>query len=133
MSKRHAIFIGIIVLTLTFCGCDYFGPGMADYSYKLSDKYKLIHAGETFIWKDNDAKEGIECNIIGIAWDKNFILAEQSKDNNLCYYILDVNTDRTYGPLTEDDFKSKINELKVSDKLRLVNPDKYKILDESNI
>ena len=126
MRKKTIILISIILLTLAFSSCDYFGPGMADFSYDLSGNYLLYHAGETNIWNSSLDKIIIDRNIIGIAWNKDFILAKQTISDKIQYWIIDITTDKTYGPFSEKDFNLKRTELKVGNSLKLEDPAKYK-------
>ena len=124
------------MVSLCTYGCrgEYFGPGMADYGYELSGGYTLSHEGSTIvnceIWT-KDQKTVIENRVTGIAWDNSFILAKHQESNIIDYWIIDVTTNKIYGPLSETEFKSKRTELKVSNKLKLEDPEKYKYLDKS--
>lgn len=112
-----------------------FGPGTADYYYKLSDKYEVVHAaasegrGYTRIENINDTKIIIGNELNGIAWDKNFICARQTKDKEY-YWIIELKNDKVYGPFTKEEFKLKKEELGVSKELKLKNPEKYSYLEE---
>lgn len=131
--KKNICLIGIILISIYLSGCNgqYFGPGMADFAYNLPGNCILYHAGETHIAKDHGTTTVIDSEVTGIAWDDNFILAEQLKNKNKNYWIIDVKAEKKYGPLTENDFKSKKKELKVNDKLKLAKPEKYKYLDKN--
>ena len=122
--KKYSFIIGVIVLMLSFSGCEYFGPGMADYSYNLSGDYELYHAGNTNIGKGNEII--VTREIKEIAWDSSYILAKQERDNEIKYYIISVSNDEIYGPLNEDDFNKKRTELKIDEDLKLKAPAKYK-------
>ncbi|MFL0166823.1 DUF3997 domain-containing protein [Candidatus Clostridium helianthi] len=74
----------------------------------------------------------VDSRVSGIAWDENFILAEQTKNNSKNYWIIDVKQDKVYGQLKYEDFDKHRYFLKIDSKLRLENPDKYKNLDPSN-
>lgn len=124
------------MVSLYMYGCkgEYFGPGMADYGYKLSGGYTLEHAGTHNEVNCQVAKEQeivIENKVTGIAWNNSFILAKHQENNKIDYWIIDVTTNKIYGPLSETEFKSKRIELKVSNKLKLEEPEKYKYLDNS--
>lgn len=124
------------MVSLYMFGCkgEYFGPGMADYEYDLSGGYVLGHAGTNNEVNCQVAKEQeivIQNRVTGIAWDKSFILAKRQESNIIDYWIIDVTTNKIYGSLSETEFKSKRIELKVSNKLKLEDPEKYKYLDKS--
>ncbi len=130
--RKKLLLIFLILSFAVLYGCGgYFGPGMADYSYKLSGDYKLFKAGSADIWSSDGMVQIIEGDIVGISWDDSFILAKQSKDKAINYWIIDVKSDKKYGPLSENDFESKKKELEVNNKLVLEKPEKYKNLDES--
>jgi len=124
MSKKYILIISIIVLMFSFSGCDYFGPGMADYSYKLSGDYEVYHAGNTNIGKGD--KIVVTREVKGVVWDSSYILAKQEKDNEIRYYIISVSNDEIYGPLSEEDFNKKRDELKIDKDLKLKDPSKYR-------
>lgn len=113
----------------SFSGCEFVvGPGTADYSYNLSGKYSLHHAGSSYICKENNGlvQKIIEPNISGIAWSDSYIIAKQEKDNEVSYYIIDANQDKILGPFSEEDFNKKRDELKIDEGLKLKDPEKYK-------
>lgn len=128
--KRFATLISILLFSLCLYGCDYFGPGMADFNYNLSGGYSLYHAGSTSISKFGDSDNGIAADVKGVAWDSNFIIASQEGNSKTNYWIIDVSVNKIYGPFNEDDFNKKRNELKVDDKLKLEDPAKYKSLEK---
>ncbi|MFL0247118.1 DUF3997 domain-containing protein [Candidatus Clostridium stratigraminis] len=129
MPKKYSILGCIIALTLTFIGCDFFGPGMADFNYDLPGGYSMFHAGgDNFINKDS--VKAIEGNVNGIAWNNDFILVRQIQNNKTNYWIVDVQAPKLYGPLDEKDFTSRRTELKVDNSLKLEAPEKYKSLEK---
>jgi hypothetical protein len=134
--KKYIIFISILVFSLYTYGCkgEFFGPGMADFSYKLSGNYKLFHAGKTEIRSGNSSGgvKIIEPDITGIAWNEDSILVRQKIKKSINYWIIDVKTGRMYGPLDEKKFELEKKNLKINDQLKLENPEKYKHLDEAN-
>lgn len=66
------------IFIFTFCGCDYFGPGTADYSYHISNKYKIYRPSSInleLIKEENRVETVVVSSMVtGIAWDENFIL-----------------------------------------------------------
>jgi len=132
MIKKYLLAISFIIFSCFLYGCDYFGPGMADYDYHLTGSYHLYKAGEARIHTcDHSSKQAVEGNVTGIAWDEDFILAEQTKDSNTNYWIIDVKNDKVYSPTSEKDFNEKRKELKVNSKLKLKKPETFKHLDTS--
>lgn len=129
------IFVVLFGLFITNIFRGGFGPGTADYHYKLSDKYEVVHAaasegrGYTRIEKINDTKIIIGNELNGIAWDKNFICARQTKDKDY-YWIIELKNDKVYGPFTKEEFKLKKEELGVSKELKLKAPENYSYLEE---
>ncbi len=133
MYKKHVLLFNILLLIFSLCSCSgYISPGINDFSCKLSGDYNLYHAHETFITKGKSAGVVIDENVIGIAWNIDFILAEQSKDEILYYWIIDIKTDIIYGPLIKNDFIGKKKDFNISDELKLEDPNKYKYLDQSS-
>ncbi|WP_078115744.1 DUF3997 domain-containing protein [Clostridium beijerinckii] len=135
--KRCSLIIFIIIfIPVIFWGCGYLGPGSADYSYKLSSKYIIYRPSSDCTELDKKENRNmtviVDSRVSGIAWDENFILAEQTKNNSKNYWIIDVKQDKVYGQLKYEDFDKHRYFLKIDSKLRLENPDKYKILDPSN-
>ena len=129
MQKFGFFIVAFMLVLLTGCS-GYFGPGMADYSYSLSDEYKLSHAGESSI-VDKDGNFVINRNISGIAWDSEFILAEQVSDKKTSFWIICLKNNNISGPLSKEEYENKKTELNISKKLTLESPDKYKKLDEA--
>lgn len=124
--KKTFLVIIILLCSCVALGC--MGPGSADYSYKLSENYTLVRSSSDCIFiSDNKSHIIISSNILGIAWDNNFILAKHTEN----YFIIDVKTDTKYGPLTKKDFENKRKDLNISKKLKLESPDKYKYLYKS--
>ncbi len=112
---------------------DYFGPGMADYSYYLTGDYRLVHAGTSVIWKDHEQTKVIDSNVVGIAWNNAFILAKQATGNSEHYWIIDVDGEKKYGPFSETDFENKKRELNIENELKLENPDQHRNLEKIQI
>jgi hypothetical protein len=117
------------------CKGEFFGPGMADFNYKLSGDYELFHAGETDIWSTKDTNGmsvAIERNVTGIAWDNDFILVEQEKSKDISYWIIEVREKKIYGAFNKREFQDQKQELKINSQLKLEKPEKYKYLEEAN-
>lgn len=125
------IFVSFQILVTLITGKSFFGPGAADYCYNISGDYKLYHAGDSDIVQDDNTI--IYGDIIKIAWDEDFICAIQEVDDTLNYWIIDVTTDKIYGPLTEDYFESKRNELGVNTNLKLKSPERFRYLEKLEV
>lgn len=133
MKKRNiSILISILVCSMVLSGCGYLGPGNADFNYELSGKYELVHSPVTAIWSNTGVGKAVEEEVIGIAWNNDFILAEQKINNNSNYWIIDVKNNKIYGPLNTASFDTKRGELKIDQTLKLEKPEKYKYLDTSS-
>ena len=125
------------------------GPGVQDFTYKLSGGYMLSRSSANTImvipkngsW--NDTIPTIPEKVIEIAWDKHFILAKRQglqrrspenpndtymepDDSVFDYWILDVSLPKVYGPLTREEFENKRMELFVSNELVLKDIYQYK-------
>lgn len=128
------IFFSFLLLSSIFIfGCsNYFGPGTADFNYELSGEYKLSHAGNnnTFIYSTKTSQTVIDADITGIAWNSDFILIEQSQKNTKNYWVIDINSNKIYGPLGAIDFKEELENLNVDTNLELTSPDTYKHLEK---
>jgi hypothetical protein len=110
---------------------------LSDYHYLLSGNYVLSHGSvnDTSIYGKDGVGLIIDKNITKIGWNNDFILAQQTKDNVINYWIIDIKTKSTYGPYINSnklDFDNICKELGVDTKLKLENPEKYKYLDKSN-
>lgn len=144
MKKRFFIICTLLLLTFNLSGC--FGPGMNDYTYTLVKDYQLSHSSsnDIVIFKSGDVGTetvGIEtvvhAKVTKVAWDDNFILAEQIPlieetmeldKTKLNYWIIDVNTEELYGPLTKEELELKRSELQIDSSLELKDPEKFKCL-----
>ncbi len=140
MKKRFYIICTLLLLTFILSGC--FGPGMNDYTYTLVKDYQLSHSSsnDIVIFK-NDDNVGIEtvvhAKVTKVAWDDNFILAEQISliektmeldKTRINYWIIDVDTEELYGPLTKEELELKRSELQIDSSLELKEPEKFKYL-----
>lgn len=122
--RKICMFLMVISIFASFSGC--FGPGINDYVYDLSGKYKMFHVENSRII--NDLNETIiDGDIVKIGWDDSFICAIQSKENIDNYWIIDVMNNNIIGPLNENDFKNKKMELGISEKIKLKKTDKYRV------
>ena len=143
--KKIFLIIILIIFTFNLTGC--FGPGMNDYTYEMVNNYKVSKgsANGIVIYKD-DYDFGIDYKVpekvTKIAWDDNFILAEQTPlikntqeldETKLYFWIINSITDDVYGPLSKEEFDSKCDELSIDPSLKLEDPENFKYLrDEQN-
>jgi len=149
MTKKLISLLIIILIAFNICGCRLsLGPSLSGFSYLLPGDYVLARgsANSTSIY----GKDGIglivgSSNVTGIAWNKDFILAQQSKlvdtdgRSELYYWIIEVATKAIYGPYsssnpdaTKVDFDNKCKELGIDLNLKLEPPEKYMYLDKSD-
>ena len=129
--KKVYIFLCSFMCLMVLSGCGYLGPGNADFHYDLSGKYKLFHSQGNFIFMEGGTEVAVDLEVIGIAWNDDFILAEQKINNTSNYWIIDVKNNKIYGPLNTASFDTKRSELKIDQTLKLEKPEKYKYLDPS--
>lgn len=141
MKTKFVLNFTIISLVMVLVGC----AGLGDYTIKLTNKYDVIRlsANQVVIAKENGesswGENVVPGKVVEVGYDKKFIVAKQlglqpSPDNpngvahysKVGYWILDVENEKTFGPLSEEDFKSKKDELGVSNKVILKSLDDYK-------
>lgn len=127
---KYSIVTIMIVSIVSLIGC--MGPGVNDYSYKLSDKYKLFHVEFSRIIDDLN-ETIIDDDIIEIGWDDDFICAKQKKEGNISFWIINQNSQEIYGPLNKEEYIKNKKDLEVSDKIKFKHPEKYRHLEISNI
>ncbi len=139
-----AIFLSVLFLCLfASCHLPFFGPGAADYDYRLAGDYELQRSATRYIYilrmpsRPSGSKMVVPETVTGIAWDSDFILASRENressgaSESPDYWVIDVKSEKVYGPLSESEFAEKRKTLRVSEKLKLKDPDTYKSLDSS--
>lgn len=124
------------VLLLNGCYGEYLAPGINDYNYTMSGGYQLFKNGAqdtsmTISICDGSGQEVIGNRIVGIAWDKKFILASQNDCDTTNYWIISVGAKTIIGPLSKSEFNDKRKDLNIDSKLTLQDPAKYKDFDPS--
>jgi len=139
VKKRIFIICTLLLLTFNLSGC--FGPGMNDYTYTIVKNYCLSRSSsnDIVIFKSGDVgtETVVHAKVTKVAWDDNFILAEQIPlieetmeldKTKLNYWIIDVDTEELYGPLTKEELELKRSELQIDSSLELKDPEKFKYL-----
>lgn len=138
MPKKQTFYYLILVVIplLILTGC----PGMADYSVDLPGDYSVVRTSAHQVKiapKKSDTIWGsdiIPTKVTELVWDDNYILAKQlglkeDPDSNNGYqipntddvhfWILEFKTGEVFGPLDEDGFREKKNELGISQDVEL--------------
>jgi hypothetical protein len=139
----RAIVIAAAVLLHSGCRPISFpGPGLADFEAPLPGGYKLYRSSAhqiTVLPSDR----GIPPKVVEVGYDDDFIIAKQnhlrrrspgnSKDTSeepdpgvFSFWIIDLRKSESYGPLTEDEFAAKRNDLAVSQSVMLRDVYDYK-------
>ena len=146
--KKLSIFLLILMFmfTLTLYGC----AGASDYDINLSGGYSLVRSSAhnvTINKRINDSSWEspiIPAKIVQIAWDDKYILAKQlglkrrnpnnsddtyeiPDESKVNYWILEVESAKVYGPLTDKEFTEKKKELYISNNVVLKDISSYKI------
>ncbi|MEW9094818.1 MAG: DUF3997 domain-containing protein [Clostridiaceae bacterium] len=134
ISSLVIIFI-FFVLFIRFKGV-YIGPGASDFVLPLGNNYELSRTSKTMAcinkYVKDELKEVVAPTVQEMAYDDNFIMVKQhpleSMDNedDIQYWIIDINKKSEYGPFSEDEFNSKKLELKIDSDLKLKNVDSYR-------
>lgn len=152
MRQKWLLFLPFLVVTAC---AGAFGPGAADYSYRVAGEYQLIRSsghqisvrplfGETTQYGGGTKTvytDAIPPKVVKIAWDDRFVIAEQQglkrrspNDPNDTYeepanvfffWILDAKIKRSYGPFDEATFVAKKKELGVPESLKMQDPRSY--------
>jgi len=131
VKKRFAIgliILIIVLLSILLYRCEFpLGPGTADYSYDMVKNYAIYKVGNNE--RSIDIRTGssyeyvIKGYITKVAWDDDFIIAEENYEN---YWIIEVETDKVYGPYTKEQFDEQKIKLKVNENLEMKDPDYFK-------
>ncbi|MBU5484581.1 DUF3997 domain-containing protein [Clostridium sp. MSJ-11] len=125
-----------LVLFIQFTGV-YIGPGASDFILPLGNSnYELSRTSKTMAcinkYVKDELKEVVAPTVQEMAYDNSFIMVKQypleSTDNedDIQYWIIDINKKSEYGPLSEDEFNSKKLEFKINTTLKLKNVDSYR-------
>lgn len=142
-KKRYGLFL-FLLLSLSLVGC----AGMADYSYEVGDDYELwrtsaheIHVIPKDGWQDKS--EIIPAKVVRIAWDEQFVIAEQqllqrrsSNDptdsykepsEDFAYWILDTTAKKAHGPFVDEEvLKMEMERMKIPLTLKLKDVESFR-------
>lgn len=135
MKKTKFLLIILIFISFTLSACAETDIGEVTDSYDLSNDFFLYKTNDDRVDlvknpDDEDPKLILE-NVSKIAFDDNFILAEQieriqlGKEEKEVYWIINPNNKKIYGPMEYKEFESQRQELKVDEDLDFKNPDEY--------
>lgn len=135
--KRIFKCLSIMLLSLLLYGC----AGEGDYDVELPNNYSLIRSSSHSISVKKQTGEGewesdtIPEKVTEIAWNNEYILAKQlglkvkdpdvsaeykiPDESKVYYWILKVEDDSVFGPLSEEEFDKKKDELGVPKDLKL--------------
>lgn len=131
---RYSALIFFSLIILTSCA------GPANYSLDLPGNYSIVSTSAhqvTISPKISDSNWGgyvIPTKVTEVAWDDNYILVKQlglvsdpksgsnyqiPNDNDVNFWILEIDSEKVFGPLVEVDFVEKKTELGVSESVIL--------------
>lgn len=116
-KKNKIIFIISIVAVILFTiimALTKIGLGTGDWKYELKNNYQIwrVNSKEIIIGKEEDGMltPSINENIVKFKYNDNFVVVgvnNNFKDDNLKYYIINLDTDEIIGPLNEKDLSSQ--------------------------
>ncbi len=143
--KGFSKFLLIVIFSGLLYGCS----GAGDYGTSLPDGYSLLRSSANMVTINKQEGEGvwgdalIPPKITELTWNNDYILAKQlglklnnPKDPNdtykipdeskVNYWILQINGDNIYGPLTDSEFVQKKKELSIPSNIILKSVSTYK-------
>ncbi|MEB1808371.1 MAG: DUF3997 domain-containing protein [Bacillaceae bacterium] len=137
MTKKQTshYLITVILSLVLLSGC----AGLGDYDIDLPGNYSVVRTAAhqvTIAPKTSDTSWGsniIPTKVTELAWDDTYILAKQvglkEDPNNNSYQIpnredvhfwmVEIKSGNVFGPLDEEGFRDKRNELGISNRLAL--------------
>lgn len=118
MTKKHKIIIIIsivaVILFTIIMALTKIGLGTGDWKYELKNNYQIwrVNSKEIIIGKEEDGvlTPSINENVVKFKYNDNFVLVGVNNDfneNNLKYYIINLDTDEIIGPLSEKDLTNQ--------------------------
>lgn len=115
MTKKHKIIIIIsivaVILFTIIMALTKIGLGTGDWKYELKNNYQIwrVNSKEIIIGKEEDGvlTPSINENVVKFKYNDNFIVIGVNNENNLKYYIINLDTDEIIGPLSEKDLSSQ--------------------------
>lgn len=118
MTKKHKIIIIIsvvaVILFTIIMALTKIGLGTGDWKYELKNNYQIwrVNSKEIIIGKEEDGvlTPSINENVVKFKYNDNFVLVGTNNnfnEDNLKYYIINLDTDEIIGPLNEKDLSSQ--------------------------
>ena len=118
MTKKHKIIIIIsvvaVILFTIIMALTKIGLGTGDWKYELKNNYQIwrVNSKEIIIGKEEDGvlTPSINENVVKFKYNVNFVVIGiiiDFKEDNLKYYIINLDTDEIIGPLSEKDLSSQ--------------------------
>lgn len=118
MTKKHKIIIIIsvvaVILFTIIMALTKIGLGTGDWKYELKNNYQIwrVNSKEIIIGKEEDGvlTPSINENIVKFKYNDNFVVIGVNNDfneDNLKYYIINLDTDEIIGPLNEKDLTNQ--------------------------
>ncbi len=118
MTKKHKIIIIISVLAVILftiiMALTKIGLGTGDWKYELKNNYQIwrVNSKEIIIGKEEDGMltPSINENVVKFKYNDNFVVIGVNNDfneDNLKYYIINLDTDEIIGPLNEKDLTNQ--------------------------
>ena len=118
MTKKHKIIIIIsvvaVILFTIIMALTKIGLGTGDWKYELKNNYQIwrVNSKEIIIGKEEDGvlTPSINENVVKFKYNDNFVLVGTNNnfnEDNLKYYIINLDTDKIIGPLNKKDLSSQ--------------------------
>lgn len=118
MTKKHKIIIIIsvvaVILFTIIMALTKIGLGTGDWKYELKNNYQIwrVNSQEIIIGKEEDGMltPSINENVVKFKYNDNFVVIGVNNDfneDNLKYYIINLDTDEIIGPLNEKDLTNQ--------------------------
>lgn len=128
MTKKQIFFIILLIVSLIILGISVISNlgthSSTDTALKINNKYSLnrTSAHSVNLTDIEELTFAIKPNIEEFNYDKDFIIATRSSiSKDVSYWIIDMEKNKTYGPMDEEKFKIKKSELSVELKLKKVS------------
>lgn len=117
---RYFILLLIFAQAVILTSC--VGPGVSDWAYTdLPGDYEIwqINPEQIALVKNIDgmtAYGSVPSYVVEVAWNEDFILAQRRSGENqsISFYIIDVNSETVYGPLSEEEFSKYKEQFKIA-------------------
>lgn len=118
MTKKHKIIIIIsvvaVILFTIIMALTKIKLGTGDWKYELKNNYQIwrVNSKEIIIGKEEDGvlTPSINENVVKFKYNDNFVLVGTNNnfnEDNLKYYIINLDTDKIIGPLNEKDLTNQ--------------------------